>query len=76
VIPYLVAGSGGVAVHRYRDCVALRAAGVGLRIEEFPFPVRTLGIDMVWNPWLVDDQFKNWLRGLLVEAAATLTPLS
>lgn len=73
LIPHLVAGSGAVAVHRYRICAALQAF-LGLRIEEFPFPVPTLGIDMVWNPWLVDVGFTNWMRGILLEAAAGLEP--
>jgi hypothetical protein len=47
-----------------------------LRIEEFPFPVQSVGMDLVWNPWLADDEFKTWLRGLLVEAAASQAPPS
>jgi hypothetical protein len=38
-------------------------------MEEFPFPIPSLGIDMVWNPWLTDDPFRAWLRDLLIEAA-------
>lgn len=71
LIPHLVAGSEAVAVHRYRAAVAMSGA-LGLRIEEFPFPVPGLGIDMVWNPWLPDDRFQTWMRDVLVEAAATL----
>ena len=43
----------------------------GLRIEEFPFPIPGLGIDMVWNPWLADDSFRAWMRGILLDAAAS-----
>jgi DNA-binding transcriptional LysR family regulator len=51
LIPTLVARVGGVAVHRLRVAAAMRAElGLDLRIEEFPFPVHTLGIDLVWNP--------------------------
>jgi DNA-binding transcriptional LysR family regulator len=73
LVPYLVAGSGGVAIHRFRASAALNGH-LGLRIEEFPFPLPTLGIDMIWNPWLIDVDFRSWLRGLLLEAAATLGP--
>ncbi|MEU8247881.1 LysR family transcriptional regulator [Nonomuraea sp. NPDC048916] len=73
LIPQLVAGSGGVAVHRFRVATALRES-LGLRIEEFPFPLHGLGINLTWNPWLYDDDFRTWLREILVEAAATLGP--
>lgn len=43
-----------------------------LRIEEFPFPLPGLGIDMVWNPRLADQPFVTWLRGLLLDVAAGL----
>ncbi|WP_026454347.1 LysR family transcriptional regulator [Saccharomonospora iraqiensis] len=71
LIPHVVAGSGGVALHRLRAASALRDS-LGLRIEEFPFPVRPIGIDMIWNPWLVDESFRSWLRGILVETAGSL----
>ena len=73
LIPHLVAGSGGVAVHRFRAADVLRGF-LDLRIEEFPFPMPGLGIDMIWNPWLYDDHFKDWLRGILREAVASLEP--
>ncbi|MBB3084343.1 LysR family transcriptional regulator [Geodermatophilus sabuli] len=73
LIPHLVAGSGAVAVHRHRVTTALQPL-LGLRIEEFPFPMPGLGIDMVWNPWLVDVGFTTWLRGVFLEAAAQLPP--
>ncbi|WP_123670814.1 LysR family transcriptional regulator [Actinocorallia herbida] len=73
LIPFLVAGSGGVAVHRFRPARVLQDS-LGLLIEEFPFPLPPLGIDLVWNPWLYDDAFRTWLRDLLRDAAATLDP--
>jgi DNA-binding transcriptional LysR family regulator len=73
LIPQLISGAGGVAVHRYRVATAM-SRYLDLRIEEFPFPVQSVGMDLVWNPWLADDEFKLWLRGLLVEAAATPEP--
>ncbi len=71
LIPTLVARVGGVAVHRLRVATAMRPE-VDLRIEEFPFPVHGLGIDMVWNPRLADAAFITWLRGALLDAAAAL----
>ncbi|GLB67964.1 LysR family transcriptional regulator [Arthrobacter mangrovi] len=71
-IPHLIAQSGGgVAIHRYQ--VGLEFEGrFDLRVEEFPFPIEALGIDMVWNPWLADGPFKTWLREMLIEAAEPL----
>ena len=54
LIPPLVAQVGGVAVHRHRIATAM-SERFPLRIEEFPFPLPGLGIDMVWNPRLADD---------------------
>lgn len=71
LLPALVARVGGVAIHRLRvvetDLFADR-----LRIEEFPFPIPTLGIDLVWNPRLADTAFTGWLGALLHDAAAHL----
>lgn len=71
LVPHLVAGSGGVGLHRHRVATAMQET-LGLRIEEFPFPIPGLGIDMVWNPWLADDSFRAWMRGILLDAAASL----
>ncbi|WP_067664816.1 LysR family transcriptional regulator [Nocardia miyunensis] len=68
LVPYLVARAGGVALLRYRVAAAMRTL-LDLRIEEFPFPIPGLGIDMVWNPNLGDQQFIAWLRQLLFDAA-------
>ena len=71
LLPTLVARTGGVAVHRMRVATAMRSEAA-LRIEEFPFPVATLGVDLVWNPRLADAAFTDWLGGLLREAATAL----
>ena len=72
LLPALVARTGGVAVHRFR--VATTALFVeSLRIEEFPFPVAPLGIDLVWNPRLADEALVGWFGALLRDAAAALT---
>lgn len=68
LVPYLVARAGGVALLRHRVAAEMRTL-VDLRIEEFPFPLPGLGIDMVWNPHLGDHQFMAWLRQLLFDAA-------
>ncbi|MEV5872397.1 LysR family transcriptional regulator [Streptomyces tendae] len=69
LVPFLVARAGGVALLRHRVALAMQEL-TGLRIEEFPFPLPGLGIDMVWNPRLGDQHFAEWLRALLFEAAA------
>lgn len=71
VIPHLLAASRGVAMHRYQVGVEFRASH-GLRLEEFPFPMQSLGIDIVWNPWLVDSTYRRWLRTVLIEASEPL----
>lgn len=68
LVPYLVGRGAGVALLRRRVARAM-ADVVDLRIEEFPFPLPCLGIDMVWNPHLVDHDFMAWLRQLLLDAA-------
>ena len=69
LIPAWVARVGGVAVHRHSVVTAMSEM-VPLRIEEFPFPLPGLGIDMVWNPRLADASFITWLRDVLRDAAA------
>ncbi|MEV7976857.1 LysR family transcriptional regulator [Streptomyces sp. NPDC086519] len=69
LVPFHVARAGGVALMRYRVAATMRTLA-DLRIEEFPFPLPGLGIDMVWNPRLADRQFVAWLRALLYDAAA------
>ncbi|MFG2949656.1 LysR family transcriptional regulator [Streptomyces adustus] len=69
LVPFHVARAGGVALLRYRVAATMRTLA-DLRIEEFPFPLPGLGIDMVWNPRLNDRHFVAWLRSLLYDAAA------
>lgn len=69
LIPPLVAQVGGVAVHRHRIATAM-SERFALRIEEFPFPLPGLGIDMIWNPRLSDESFIAWLREVLRDAVA------
>ncbi|GAA1955985.1 LysR family transcriptional regulator [Nocardioides panacihumi] len=72
MVAHLVARSSGVvALQRLRVASAMKAV-TDLRIEEFPFPLHGVGIDMVWNPHLSDQFFLEWLRGLLFEAAGAL----
>ncbi|MEU6846327.1 LysR family transcriptional regulator [Streptomyces sp. NPDC046716] len=70
LVPYLVGRGGGVALMRSRVAAEMTAA-VDLRVEELPFRVAPLGIDMVWNPHLSDQGFVEWLRHLLFEAVLT-----
>ncbi|MBL3666151.1 LysR family transcriptional regulator [Streptomyces sp. M2CJ-2] len=71
LVPFLVARAGGVALLRHRVAAAMQALA-DLRIEEFPFPLPGLGIDMVWNPRLADQYFMEWLRALLFDVATNL----
>ncbi|MGA5795691.1 LysR family transcriptional regulator [Streptomyces cellulosae] len=71
LVPFLVARAGGVALLRHQVATAMRELS-DLRIEEFPFPLPGLGIDMVWNPRLADQPFMEWLRELLLDVAAGL----
>ncbi|MEU0615207.1 LysR family transcriptional regulator [Streptomyces albogriseolus] len=71
LVPFLVARAGGVALLRHQVATAMRELS-DLRIEEFPFPLPALGIDMVWNPRLADQPFLEWLRELLLDVAAGL----
>lgn len=72
LVPFLVArAGGGVALLRFQVATAMRAL-TDLRIEEFPFPLPGLGIDIVWNPRLTDQYFTEWLRALLFDAAVSL----
>lgn len=68
LVPYLVGRVGGVALLRHRVASEVREL-VDLRIDEFPYPLPGLGIDMVWNPHLADHHFIAWLRQLLFDAA-------
>ncbi|MFI0409289.1 LysR family transcriptional regulator [Actinomadura sp. 3N508] len=68
LVPYLVGRAGGVALLRYRVAAEMRTL-LDLRIEEFPFALPGLGIDMVWNPHLGDHHLMAWLRQLLFDAA-------
>lgn len=71
LIPHLVAHSHGIAMHRWQATAEL-ADQLPLRRYEFPFPIQTIGVDLVWNPWLADEEFKSWLRATLFEAARPL----
>ena len=67
LVPWLVGSGGGVALMRERVAAEMRQL-IDLRIEEFPFALPGLGIDMVWNPHLGDQYFIMWLRQLLFDA--------
>jgi DNA-binding transcriptional LysR family regulator len=68
LVPYLVARSGGVALLRGRVAAEM-AALAGLRVQELPFPLPSLGIDTIWNPHLSDQRFIEWFRQVLFDAA-------
>lgn len=70
LIPHLVAFSRAIALHRFQVGIEFRER-YDLRMIEFPTPV-SLGIDLVWNPWLPHDAFRAWLREILHAAAEPL----
>ena len=67
LIPHVIAAAGGVGFQRNSVVTALRH--LDLRTHEFPFPIGGLGMNVIWNPWLADDELRTWLGGLLREAA-------
>ncbi|XPP27358.1 MAG: LysR substrate-binding domain-containing protein [Leucobacter sp.] len=71
LIPHLLRESRGVGLHRFQVASHFVQRD-GLRMVDFPFPIAPLGIDTVWNPWLADDEYRDWLRELLRDAAAPL----
>lgn len=71
MVPYLVATSHTIALHRFQVTVEM-SGQLGLETAEFPVPIQTIGVDLVWNPWLSDDPYKAWLKQLLTDAAAPL----
>lgn len=72
LVPWLVGRGGGVALMRERVAAEMKQL-IDLRIEEFPFALPGLGIDMVWNPHLGDHYFITWLRQLLFDATRPQT---
>ncbi|NLB46228.1 MAG: LysR family transcriptional regulator [Microbacteriaceae bacterium] len=71
LIPHFLAIIRGVGLHRFQVASEFLHRDP-LRMLPFPYPIAPLGIDIVWNPWLTDDVFKNWLRELMIEAAEPL----
>ena len=70
LIPHVVAATGGLAFHRHH-AVADMTRYLDLRLHEFPFPIGGLGIDLVWNPWLADEELREWLGSILREAVSS-----
>lgn len=66
---HLIAGSDCVGVHR-RRVAEVFARESPLWLAAFPFPAGPLGLDVVWNPWLGDAQFREWFTAILQRAAA------
>ena len=67
LVPQLVAGQRRIGLHR-RRVIEKMVPGRGIHHVDFPFPLLGLGVDMVWNPWIDDVDFRGWLRDLLVQA--------
>lgn len=71
LIPRLLDAAPSVALQRFQVGVEF-ARSHGLRVEEFPFGISDLGVDLVWNPWVADFAFRDWLRDLVLAAAEPL----
>lgn len=67
LLPQFVAGVRRIGLHR-RRVMEQMARAYPLYLADFPFPVLGLGVDMVWNPWLGDEDFRRWLEDLLRRA--------
>jgi DNA-binding transcriptional LysR family regulator len=71
LVPHFVAQSVGIAFHRLQATEEFKGQ-LEFATREFPVPIQTIGVDLVWNPWLAEDAFKTWLRGMLFQAAEPL----
>lgn len=69
LVPPLVAGTGRIALQRHSVAVGFQRMHE-LYLAEFPFPLQGLAIDLVWNPWLPDRAFRDWLGAMLHQASA------
>lgn len=70
LIPHLVSGRDLIALHR-RSTAELMNPITDLHVAEFPLDIPSLGVDIVWNPWLQDDPFREWLTTTLKTAMAS-----
>lgn len=68
LVAKVVSECGGVAVCP-AEVVRAMPRALGLRLTDFPFPVESLGVDIVWNPHVHDPGFVTWFRGVLRDAA-------
>lgn len=70
LIPHLVSGRDLIALHR-RSTAELMDPVTDIHVAEFPLEIPSLGVDIVWNPWLQDDPFRQWLGDTLKTATAS-----
>ncbi|MDO5696812.1 MAG: LysR family transcriptional regulator [Dermatophilus congolensis] len=73
LVPRVVSAIGGVGFHRLR-VIRQTSEALALRVHEFPFPIDTPGIDVVWNPWLTDSELRTWLGAILRDAVEATAP--
>lgn len=69
LLPQFVTGVHRVGLQRRRVIERMTLA-YELYSVPFPFPILGLGVDMIWNPWLSDEPYKQWARQLLITANA------
>lgn len=64
----VISGSNRVGIHR-RRIAEVFARQAPLWIADFPYAAGSIGMDVVWNPWLGDPSFRRWFQGILGRAA-------
>lgn len=69
LVPPLVAGTLRIALQRHSVASTMQRMHE-LYLAEFPFPLQGLSIDLVWNPWLPDRAYRDWLGAILHQASA------
>lgn len=67
LLPQFVTGVHRIGLQR-RRVIEQMTSGYELYMAPFPFPILGLGVDMIWNPWLGDEHYKQWVRKLLTTA--------
>jgi len=67
LLPQFVTGVHRVGFQRRRVIEHMKLA-YELYTAPFPFPILGLGVDMIWNPWLSDEPYKQWVQELLITA--------
>lgn len=71
LIPPLIEGQGRIGFHR-RKVIESLSIGRDLYYVAAPIEIIGLGVDIVWNPWLGDELYQDWLRAALEQTTHML----